>query len=423
MNPKDPLRGRSHAHTLGASRGDHNRGGKDFHEKYVKDPVEIHNIKQRDGETFEDFMERFKIETGRMKGAPECMRISGFMHGINNPELTKCLNEHVPRTMEEMMIATAAFIRGEAAAPNKKKGHIIFEPRTDFSDLPLAAATWQHPIGHPPVTWHLRQHRSAPVNDGQRHRPTTVNDAGNRSTAADHGGDQRSTVAVNDGRGWRTTIDCRWTTVDHHRTTGQRCWGKARESEGTNSGNKEHKSGGDMLGMRRLKTSSENDEYEAFLDVWKQVLRENPTLIYNKHGHSLLKIKKRRFMFKEPLPPTVDTSRTESVAPCLHFVGQEEDQQARLEASCPPVASLTGKQSISLELEVSLSLVELLLKLSIKIVQTLIHTFTRPMSASWANNVIPRVTVEAIVALLAPVLKVQTKKSDLKPTEVVDIIV
>ncbi|GJW28982.1 reverse transcriptase domain-containing protein [Tanacetum coccineum] len=41
--------------------------------KYVKDPVEIHNIKQRDGETIEEFMERFKIETGRMKGAPECM--------------------------------------------------------------------------------------------------------------------------------------------------------------------------------------------------------------------------------------------------------------------------------------------------------------------------------------------------------------
>nr|GEX54641.1 reverse transcriptase domain-containing protein [Tanacetum cinerariifolium] len=61
--------------------------------KYVKDPVEIHNIKQRDGETIEDFMERFKIETGRMKGAPECMRISIFMHGVNNPELTKRLNE------------------------------------------------------------------------------------------------------------------------------------------------------------------------------------------------------------------------------------------------------------------------------------------------------------------------------------------
>ncbi|GJS14716.1 ribonuclease H-like domain-containing protein [Tanacetum coccineum] len=41
--------------------------------KNVKNPVEIHNIKQRDGETIEEFMEHFKIETGRMKGSPECM--------------------------------------------------------------------------------------------------------------------------------------------------------------------------------------------------------------------------------------------------------------------------------------------------------------------------------------------------------------
>nr|GEV97659.1 reverse transcriptase domain-containing protein [Tanacetum cinerariifolium] len=91
--------------------------------KYVKDLVEIHNIKQKDGETTEDFMERFKVETGRMKGAPECMWISRFMHGVNNPKLTKRLNEHVPKTMEEIMIATTAFIRGEAAAASKKKAH------------------------------------------------------------------------------------------------------------------------------------------------------------------------------------------------------------------------------------------------------------------------------------------------------------
>nr|GEV60376.1 reverse transcriptase domain-containing protein [Tanacetum cinerariifolium] len=95
--------------------------------KYVKDPVEIHNIKQRDGETIEDFMERFKTEAGRMKGAPECMRISEFMHRVNSPELTKCLNEHVPKTMEEMMITTTAFIRGEAAAASKKKGHVSWK--------------------------------------------------------------------------------------------------------------------------------------------------------------------------------------------------------------------------------------------------------------------------------------------------------
>ncbi|GJS87682.1 hypothetical protein Tco_0770318 [Tanacetum coccineum] len=46
----------------------------------------------------------------------------------------------------------------------------------------------------------------------------------------------------------------------------------------------------------------------------------------------------------------------------------------------------------------------------------------KAMSASWANNVIPRVTVEAIVALLAPVLKELTEKTYLKSAEVVDIV-
>ncbi|GJR92637.1 hypothetical protein Tco_0264811 [Tanacetum coccineum] len=77
--------------------------------------------------TIEEFMERFKVETGHMKGAPKCMRISGFMHGVNNPELTKRLNEHVSKTMEEMMIATTVFIRGEAVAAGKKKGHASLE--------------------------------------------------------------------------------------------------------------------------------------------------------------------------------------------------------------------------------------------------------------------------------------------------------
>nr|GEU34868.1 hyaluronan/mRNA-binding protein, Stm1 [Tanacetum cinerariifolium] len=101
-----------------------------FHatKKYVNDPVEIHNIKQKDGETIEDFMKWFKVETERMKGAPECMRISRFMHGVNNPKLTKRLNEHVSKTMEEMMITTTAFIRGEAAAASKKKEAGKFQP-------------------------------------------------------------------------------------------------------------------------------------------------------------------------------------------------------------------------------------------------------------------------------------------------------
>nr|GEW60629.1 reverse transcriptase domain-containing protein [Tanacetum cinerariifolium] len=115
--------------------------------KYIKDPVKIHNIKQKDEETIEDFIEHFKVETGRMKGAPDCMRISEFMHGVNNSELTNLLNEHVPKIMEEMMITTTVFIRGEVAAASKKKGHTSWrtqdqskrqtsEKRTDFRGHP-----------------------------------------------------------------------------------------------------------------------------------------------------------------------------------------------------------------------------------------------------------------------------------------------
>nr|GEX46597.1 reverse transcriptase domain-containing protein [Tanacetum cinerariifolium] len=129
--------------------------------KYVKDPVEIYNIKQKDRETIKDFMECFKVETECMKGAPECMQISGFMHGVNNPKLTKRLNEHVPKTMEEMMITTIAFIRGEAAVASKKKGHtswrthdqeITFSPLTTSSGaegpLVIEAKIGRHMIHH-----------------------------------------------------------------------------------------------------------------------------------------------------------------------------------------------------------------------------------------------------------------------------------
>ncbi|GKC87480.1 reverse transcriptase domain-containing protein [Tanacetum coccineum] len=53
--------------------------------KCIKDPIEIHHIKEREGESTEDFMKRFKAKSRHIKGASLCMRISGFMHGITNP--------------------------------------------------------------------------------------------------------------------------------------------------------------------------------------------------------------------------------------------------------------------------------------------------------------------------------------------------
>nr|GEU85980.1 hypothetical protein [Tanacetum cinerariifolium] len=100
-----------------------------------------------DEETIEEFMEHFKIETERIKGAPECMRISGFMHRVNNPELTKRLNERVPKTVEEMITTTTDFIRGETTVASKKKVHTPWksqdqskrhtsEQRSDFRNQP-----------------------------------------------------------------------------------------------------------------------------------------------------------------------------------------------------------------------------------------------------------------------------------------------
>nr|GEZ65312.1 reverse transcriptase domain-containing protein [Tanacetum cinerariifolium] len=70
-----------------------------------------------------------------------------FMHWVNNPELTKRLNEHVPKTVEEMIIAIDAFIRGETVVASKKKVYTPWksqdqskrqnsERRSDFKNQP-----------------------------------------------------------------------------------------------------------------------------------------------------------------------------------------------------------------------------------------------------------------------------------------------
>ncbi|GKB75982.1 reverse transcriptase domain-containing protein [Tanacetum coccineum] len=89
--------------------------------KCIKDPVEIHNIRQRDGESTEEFVRRYKLECRDVKGAPECMKISGFMHGITNPELIKRLHDKIPKSVDEMMRVTTAFLRGEVAASNRER--------------------------------------------------------------------------------------------------------------------------------------------------------------------------------------------------------------------------------------------------------------------------------------------------------------
>ncbi|GJW69498.1 hypothetical protein Tco_0126415 [Tanacetum coccineum] len=89
--------------------------------RMTEQSLEIHHIKQREGEPTEAFMERFKIESMHINGAPEYMRISGFMHGITNPDIIKRLNDDIPKTVDEMMSMMIAFLRGEVAVANQSR--------------------------------------------------------------------------------------------------------------------------------------------------------------------------------------------------------------------------------------------------------------------------------------------------------------
>ncbi|GJR15762.1 reverse transcriptase domain-containing protein [Tanacetum coccineum] len=49
------------------------------------------------------------------------MRISGFVHGITNPELIKRFYEKIPKTVDEMMHVATSFLQGQEAALNQER--------------------------------------------------------------------------------------------------------------------------------------------------------------------------------------------------------------------------------------------------------------------------------------------------------------
>ncbi|GKD59107.1 hypothetical protein Tco_1296616, partial [Tanacetum coccineum] len=90
----------------------HDQKNKARRESSIRDPIVLHNIKQRDGESTEDFIQRYKLESGNVKGASKCMRISRFMHGITNPELIKRFHEKIPKIVDEMIQVATSFLQG-----------------------------------------------------------------------------------------------------------------------------------------------------------------------------------------------------------------------------------------------------------------------------------------------------------------------
>ncbi|GKB20845.1 hypothetical protein Tco_0854768, partial [Tanacetum coccineum] len=83
------------------------------------------NKKSLNAKGKEEFVQRFKTENRHVKGATECMKISGFMYEITNLELIKRLHDKIPKLVDEMMRVTAAFLRKEVAASNQARKKVL----------------------------------------------------------------------------------------------------------------------------------------------------------------------------------------------------------------------------------------------------------------------------------------------------------
>ncbi|GKC86008.1 hypothetical protein Tco_1141725 [Tanacetum coccineum] len=92
--------------------------------KCIRDPIVLHNIKQRDGESTEDFIQRYKSESGNVKGAPECSHIfpSRARGGLKSGKEKKPLQPGNPRRGSQAEFQK----KGEASAANisKRRGRI-----------------------------------------------------------------------------------------------------------------------------------------------------------------------------------------------------------------------------------------------------------------------------------------------------------
>nr|GEV56484.1 putative ribonuclease H-like domain-containing protein [Tanacetum cinerariifolium] len=84
------------------------------------------NIKFKGGLLrLKDFMMILELLLLRdVKEALECMKISGFMHGITNPELIKRLHNNIPKLVDDMMRVTTEFLRGKTRKRQQKGGNL-----------------------------------------------------------------------------------------------------------------------------------------------------------------------------------------------------------------------------------------------------------------------------------------------------------
>ncbi|GJS00376.1 reverse transcriptase domain-containing protein [Tanacetum coccineum] len=87
--------------------------------KCIKDPIEIHNIKQREGESTEDFVKRYKLESRDGRGAPSNDKESS--DSCMELQTLSSSSVSMKKSRKQLMRVTTSFLRGEVAASNHER--------------------------------------------------------------------------------------------------------------------------------------------------------------------------------------------------------------------------------------------------------------------------------------------------------------
>nr|GFA63351.1 reverse transcriptase domain-containing protein [Tanacetum cinerariifolium] len=98
--------------------------------RYAKDPTEIHDIRRRQNEGLQAFMDQFKSKSSHKKGVPSVLCISAFMHGHGHPKLAKKLTDKIPKMVDEMFERVRAFI-GEKWPLGQQKWSVLLKRTKD----------------------------------------------------------------------------------------------------------------------------------------------------------------------------------------------------------------------------------------------------------------------------------------------------
>nr|GEW01654.1 hypothetical protein [Tanacetum cinerariifolium] len=80
--------------------------------------MEIHNIKQREGESVRDFAARYTDDTWQILGLHEDQRISGFVHGLKARNLVEHLSIYLLSTYKGLIEKTYTWIEAREVTTN-----------------------------------------------------------------------------------------------------------------------------------------------------------------------------------------------------------------------------------------------------------------------------------------------------------------